>query len=142
MVDYNSIQKFHTEKNLHLFTFYTKVHKLVKAVIRHLPCSTSAEDITVALQGIDCDVISVKQTPDKRLTPEGSGVTHASLTLFLVTPAKNQKAPEIFKLTTICNIVIKTEAYRSQNGLTQCYSSERFGHMWVHCRQPSRCLWS
>jgi hypothetical protein len=32
-------------------------------------------------------------------------------------------------------MVIKIEAYRSQNGLTQCYSFQRFGHMWVHFRQ-------
>jgi hypothetical protein len=49
MVDYNAIQKFLNEKN-HFFTFYTKVDKPVKIVIRHLPGNTSAEDITVALQ--------------------------------------------------------------------------------------------
>jgi hypothetical protein len=48
MVNYNAIQKFLTEKNLHFFIFYTKTVKLVKAVIRHLPGNTSAEDITVA----------------------------------------------------------------------------------------------
>jgi hypothetical protein len=122
MVDYKAIQKFLTEKNLHVFTFYTKADKPVKAVIRYLSCSTSADDIIVALQEIDYDVISIKQTTAERPTPEGGGVTHTSLTLFLVTLARNQKAPEIFKLTILCNIVIKVEAYRSQNGLAQCYS--------------------
>jgi hypothetical protein len=48
MVNYNAIQKFLTEKSLHFFIFYTKTDKSVKAVIRHLPGNTSAEDITVA----------------------------------------------------------------------------------------------
>jgi hypothetical protein len=52
MVDYNAIQNFLTEKNLHLFTFYTEADKPVKAVIRHLPGNISA-DITVALLDID-----------------------------------------------------------------------------------------
>jgi hypothetical protein len=78
MVDYNAIQKFFIEKNLHFFTFYTKADKPVKAVIRHLPGNTSEEDIAVALQEMDYDVISVKQMTAKRPTPEG-GVTHTSL---------------------------------------------------------------
>jgi hypothetical protein len=32
-------------------------------------------------------------------------------------------------LTTLCNIVTKVEAYRSQNRLTQCYNSQRFGNI-------------
>jgi hypothetical protein len=40
-------------------------------------------------------------------TPEG-GVTQTSLPLFLVMLARNQRAPIIFKFTTLCTIVIKT----------------------------------
>jgi hypothetical protein len=71
-----SYKKFLTEKNLHFFTFYTKTDKPVEAVIRYLPGSISAEDITVALQKIYDYVIGVKQMTAKRPTPEG-GVTHA-----------------------------------------------------------------
>jgi hypothetical protein len=39
------------------------------------------------------------------------------LPFFLVTLARSQKAPEVFKLKKHCNIVIKVEAYRSQTGL-------------------------
>jgi hypothetical protein len=70
MVDYNAIQKFLTKKNLHFFTFYTKVDKLVKAVIRHLPGNISAVDITVALQEIDYNIVSLKQMTAKRLIAE------------------------------------------------------------------------
>jgi hypothetical protein len=47
-VDYNTIQKFITEKNPHFFIFHTKADKLVKGVIRNLPGNNSTEDITVA----------------------------------------------------------------------------------------------
>jgi hypothetical protein len=105
-----------TEENHHFFTFYTKADRLVKVVIRHLPGNTSAEDITVVLQDTDY-IISVKQVTTKHPTPKG-WVVHTSLPLFLVTVARNQKVPIIFKLTTFCNIVIKIEAYKSQNEVT------------------------
>jgi hypothetical protein len=104
-------------KNFHFFALYTKAHKLVKAVIRHLPGNTSAKNITVVLQEIDYDVISVKLMTAKRVTPEGGWVIHTSITLFLVTLAWGQKASEIFKLARLGNILMNVEAYRSHNGL-------------------------
>jgi hypothetical protein len=56
--------------------------------------------------------------------------------LFLVTLATNQKAPGTFKLKTPCNIIIRIEAYRSQNGFMQCYNFQRFGYIWMHFGQP------
>jgi hypothetical protein len=82
-----------------------------------------------------CKKITAKYpTPDK-------WITRISLPLFLVTLARSQQAPEIFKLTPLCNIIKKVEAHRSQKGLTQCYNCQRFGHILVHCRQPPRSLW-
>jgi hypothetical protein len=63
-----------------------------------LPVFGSAEDIAVALEEIDYDVISVRKLTAKRSNLE-VGVTHTSLPTFLVTPARNKKAQEIFKLT-------------------------------------------
>jgi hypothetical protein len=57
------------------FTLYTEV----KAVIRHAPGNTSAEDISVALQEIGYDDISVQQTMAKHPAP--GGVAHTSLPL-------------------------------------------------------------
>jgi len=53
----------------------------------------------------------------------------------------SQKSQGNFTLTTFYNIVIKVETYKTQPDLTQCYNGQRFGHIWVHCNQPSRCLW-
>jgi len=30
---------------------------------------------------------------------------------------------------------------KSQNGVTQCYNCQQFGHFWVKCIQPWHCLW-
>jgi hypothetical protein len=88
MVDYNAIQKFLNEKNLHFFTFYTKADKPVNTITRQLPGNNPAENIIVALQQTDYHVVSVKQMTAKRTIPEG-GVTHTYLPLFLVILARN-----------------------------------------------------
>jgi len=48
---------------------------------------------------------------------------------------------EIFKLTNLGRVIIKVEAYRAQGRLTQCYNCQKFGHVWVNCRQSPRCMW-
>jgi hypothetical protein len=118
MVDYKATQNLLVQKGLP-FTFCTKGNKPVKAVIRHLPNNTSSEDITVALQELGYEVISVKQMTAKRPSPEG-GVTCISLPLFLGTLARSQKSQDILKLANRCNVIVKVEAYKSKSGLTQC----------------------
>jgi hypothetical protein len=114
MDDYRAIQTFLANKGHPYFLFYTKTEKPIKAVIRHLPSNTSSEDITVALQELGYEVISVRQMSAKHPFPEG-GVTHIS-SLFLITLVRSQKS-HIFKLTNLCNITVKAEAYKSQTGV-------------------------
>jgi hypothetical protein len=61
--------------------------------------------------------------------------------LFLITLVRNQKSLDIFKISSLCNIIVKVEVYKSESGLTQCYNCQLFGHIWVKCRQPARCMW-
>jgi hypothetical protein len=140
LADYKAIQTLLSNQGLNYFTFYIKSDKPIKAVVIHLPTNTSSEDITVALQELGYEVISVKQMTAKRPSPEGEA-TCISLPLFLVTLARSEKSQDIFKITSLCNIIVKVETYKSQKGLTQCYNCQRFGHIWVHCSQPPRCLW-
>jgi hypothetical protein len=94
----------------------------------------------VALQELGYEVISVKQMTAKRPSPEGE-VTLVSLPLFFITLVRNQKSLDIFKISSLCHIIVKIEAYKSKSCPTQCYNCQRFGHIWVHCRQPPRCMW-
>jgi hypothetical protein len=75
-----------------------------------------------------------------RWTPP-EGTTTINLLLFLVTLPRTAKFQELFCLTSLCHTAIKVEAYKSQNGLTQCYNFQRLGHVWANCKQPPRCLW-
>jgi hypothetical protein len=107
-------------------------------VIRHLPINTPAEDIVEGLADLGFNVISTKQMSTARRYPEGTIIT---LPLFLVTLPRTTESQDIFRLSSLCDISIRAESYKSQNALTQCYNCQTFGNAWANCKQPPRCLW-
>jgi hypothetical protein len=140
LADFHSVKSLFDSKSLSYFTFSPKSDKPIKAVIRHLPLNTHAEDISDGLVEIGFDVVSVKQmTTIRRSSPEDPKITNPFL--FLITLPKTAKSQEIFRLPSICHITIKVEVYRAQNCLTQCHNCQQFGHVWANCKQPPRCLW-
>jgi hypothetical protein len=139
MADFSAIRTYLENQNLPYFTFFPKSQKPIKAVIRHLPINTPAEDISDGLVEVGFDVITVRQmTTTRGLT---TGQSTVNLPLFLITLPRTPKSQEIFKLTSLCYIAVKVEAYKAQTGLTQCYNCQQFGHVWANCKQPPRCLW-
>jgi hypothetical protein len=54
------------------------------------------------------------------------------LASFLVTLPRTAKSQELFRLTSLCHIAIRVEAYKALNGLTQCYNCQQFGHVWAN----------
>jgi hypothetical protein len=138
--DLSAIKTFLEKKELSFYTFFPKSEKPIKAVLRHYPLNTPAEDISDRLVGLGFDVISVRQmTTTRRTSPEGSSTPN--LPLFLITLPRTAKSHDIFRLTNLCHIAIRVEVYKAQNGLTQCYNCQQFGHVWASCKQPPRCLW-
>jgi hypothetical protein len=86
------------------------------------------------------DIISVKQMSTNRRSPS-EGSLPQNLPLFLITLPRMEKSQEIFRLTALCHIAIRVEAYRAQNGLTQCHNCQQFGHVWANSKQLPHCLW-
>lgn len=56
----------------HYYTFHPKSEKAVKAVIRHLPDDTLAENISNALAAVRFSVVSVSQMMANRPEPHRS----------------------------------------------------------------------
>jgi hypothetical protein len=140
LADFQSIKSYFDNQSLQYYTVFPKSEKPIKAVIRHLPYTTPAEDISDGLVSVGFDVVSVKQmTFTRRSPPEESKVIN--LPLFLVTLPRTAKSQEIFRLPSLCHIAIRVEAYGAQNSLTQCHNCQQFGHVWANCKQPPRCLW-
>jgi hypothetical protein len=139
MADYVAIKRHFDHNQLSYFTFHPKCEKPIKAIIRHLPSDTPAEDISQELTALGFSVISVRQMTVSRSQPQG-GTRFVNIALFLITLTRNQKLQEIFKLTSLSSIMIKVEAYRARS-LTQCHTCQQFGHVWANCKQPPCCLW-
>jgi hypothetical protein len=83
MEDFSAIRK-HLDNNLSYFTFFPKSDKHIKAVTRHLPTNTPAQDISDGLMDLGFDIISVKQMLTTRRSPS-EGTLSKNLHLFLIT---------------------------------------------------------
>jgi hypothetical protein len=135
MADFQSVKSYFDNHNLSYFSFFPKNEKPVKALIRHLPHNTPAQDISDGMVSLGFDVINVKQMTTTR---QSKVIT---LPLFLITLPRTPKSQEIFRLSSLCHIAIRVVAYRSQNSLMRCHNCQQFGHVWANCKQPPRCLW-
>jgi hypothetical protein len=136
LADFEAVKYLFSNKNLSYYSFLPKSHKPVKAVIRHFPSNTPAEDISEGLENLGFDVVSVKQMTFTRRSPSDEK-TRRNLSLFLITLPRTAKSQEILNLRNLCHISIKVEAYRAQTGLTQCHNCQQFGHVWANYRQPT-----
>jgi hypothetical protein len=143
MANFSAIKSFFQKGNLSFFNFHIKSLKPIKAVIQHLPSVIPNEDIYEALTEFGFDVMSVKQTiSSRRALPEaGQKSANVPLHLFLITLNRNEKSQEIFKLTGLCHISVRVEAYKTSSNLTQCHNCQQFGHVWANCNQPPRFMW-
>jgi hypothetical protein len=69
--DFSTTCSHFESSNLPYFTFYSKSQKPIKAVIRHLPITTPAEDISDGFVDLGFDLTSVKyQMPVNHLQKE------------------------------------------------------------------------
>jgi hypothetical protein len=134
MTDFEAVKSHFSTHNLSYYSF-PKPQKPIKAVLRHLPSNTPAEDISDGLVTLGFDVVSVRQMTTTRRSPS-EGTTARNLPLFLITIPRTANSQEIFNLNSLCHISIRVEIYRAQSGLTQCHNCQQFGHVWANCRQP------
>jgi hypothetical protein len=108
MADFQSV-KFHFDsQNISYYSFFPKAVKTIRAVIRHLPQNTPAEDISDGLTSLGFDVVSKQITTTCRSPPEESKVTN--LPILLVTLPRTAKFQEIFRLPSLCHIATRVEA--------------------------------
>jgi hypothetical protein len=128
VVDFQAIKSQFEENNLSFFTFYSIAERPIKAVIRHLPHNTTANDICDGLVSLGFDVISVKQMTTTRRSPLDESKI-LNLPLFLVTLPRAAKSQEIFQLPSLSHNAIKVEIYRAQSALTQRHNCQQFGHV-------------
>jgi hypothetical protein len=60
LADFQSVKSHFDSQNLSYYSFFPKSEKAIKAVIRHIPHNTPAEDISDHLVSLGFNVVSVK----------------------------------------------------------------------------------
>jgi hypothetical protein len=139
MVDFQSVKSHFDTQNLSYYSFFPKYEKPIKAVRRHLLLNTPAEDISDGRVSLGFDDVSVKQmTANRRSPPEELKIIN--LPLFLITLPRTAKSQEIFRLSSLCHIATRVEAYRAQNALasvTTASSSDTSGQ--IASSLPAAC---
>jgi hypothetical protein len=71
LADFQSVKCLFNSQRLSYYTFFPKSEKPIKAVIRHLPLNTPAEDISDGLMNLGFDIVSIKQmTTTRRSSPD------------------------------------------------------------------------
>jgi hypothetical protein len=100
MADYSAIKSYLEKNNLPYFTFSPNSEKPIKAVMRHLPPDTPAEEISNSLEGLGFSVINVRQMAANLRAFHGKAYVE-TLPLFLITLTGNLKSQKIFKLNSL-----------------------------------------
>jgi hypothetical protein len=100
MADFEAVKTHFSSNNPSYYSFFPKSQKPVKAVIRHLPPDTPAEDISDGLVNRGFDVISVKQMTTTCRSPT-EGATTKIPPLFLITVPRTAKSQGVFKLSSL-----------------------------------------
>jgi hypothetical protein len=108
MSDFQYIKTYFDNHSLQFYTFLPISEKPIQAVIRHLPYTTPAEDISDGLVSLDFVAVSVKQMTSIRRSPPEESKT-INLALFLVTLPRTAKSQEIFRLPSLCHNAIRVE---------------------------------
>jgi hypothetical protein len=86
------------------------------------------------------DVISAKQISATLQSPAKGWSTVHFPVLFIIS-SRTSKSQEIFKLTSLCGITSRVDAYKAHTGLTHCYNCQKFGHVWANCKEPPHFMW-
>jgi hypothetical protein len=84
MVDFSATCSHFENNNLPYFAFCPKSQKPIKAVMRHLPFTSPAEEISDGLVNLGFDVISIRQMSATHRSP-AEGTTTVNIPLFLIT---------------------------------------------------------
>lgn len=132
--DKNLIKTYLIENNLQFYCVPDTPVPL-KAVIRGLPINTPTELIKEKLACRNYDILNIIQ-----MTRRKSSNNPKPLPLFIIHLLKNEKSSEIFNETTLFQIDIRVEKFRSSRKPIQCFKCQNFFHIAANCHINPRCV--
>lgn len=128
---FRKTQRFLLENRIPTRTLDTTAPKPIKYVLRGLPASTSADEISAALQAHQIEVLHMSVLRNRK--------TRAEMPLFLLTLKSSPAAQNIRQIKTINYLTVTFEDYKFRN-VAQCYRCQRYGHSSFVCALTPRCV--
>ncbi|PSN35507.1 hypothetical protein C0J52_23533 [Blattella germanica] len=122
------------QENKEFFTYQRRQDLPIKVVLRRLPNSLDAEELSEALQDAGYDILNVRQIVTHR---GGEAIKNP---LYIVSLPRTEKSASIYNLDRLLHMVVKVEAYKSARTVKQCFRCQAFGHTYVGCGLPTKCL--
>lgn len=104
-------------------------------VIRGIPPMITEEDITEMLEEKDIQIHNIRQL--SRRDREGNMTIPMPLH---VIEASNTQKEKLINLHNLAGIAVKTEPYRKQQKILQCYKCQDFGHHSACCEKEEICV--
>ncbi|GFX19975.1 nucleic-acid-binding protein from transposon X-element [Trichonephila clavipes] len=129
--EYYELQAFLENIKYKFFSITPKKDRPIKVVIKGLPRDTDTKDIHADLIDAGFTILKVTQLIGK--------ITKEKIPVFLVSLPRNIPNAKIFDLKKLSYLSINVEGYEN-NGVTQCYSCNKFNHTADNCRLTPRCL--
>jgi len=130
--DFRGITKFLEEEKIPFHTFQLQQDKPLKVVIRGIPADVDTEPLKAELKEKGLPVIAVARMSNRLKKP---------MPLLLVTLSREQKAKEIFNLTSLSYLRVSVESPHKKPGtVSQCHRCQRFHHAQRGCRAEPRCV--
>ncbi|PSN31389.1 hypothetical protein C0J52_24536 [Blattella germanica] len=122
------------QENQEFFTYQRRQDLPIKVVLRRLPNSLDPEELSEALQEAGYDILHVRQIVTHR---GGEAIKNP---LYIVSLPRTEKSASIYNLDRLLHMVVKVEAYKSARTVKQCFRCQAFGHTYVGCGLPTKCL--
>lgn len=122
------------QENQEYFTYQRRQDLPIKVVLRRLPNSLDPEELSEALQDAGYDILNVRQIITHR---GGEAIKNP---LYIVSLPRTEKSASIYSLDRVLHMVVKVEAYKSAKTIKQCFRCQAFGHTYVGCNLPTKCL--
>lgn len=118
------------QNNLQYHTYQLQSEKLLKVVIHGLPETITENEIIAELSNQDLPVLKARRLLFNNIPSS----------LVLVYLERTDKRKEIYQLKNLFHLIIKVEAKRKSNWITQCFRWQTFGHAAISCRAHWRCV--
>jgi hypothetical protein len=119
----------------HTYPLPTKVQPRV--ALKGIPPTVDVAEIQDELEQKRLNVVKIRQIV--RMDKNTVQIQH-KFPVFIVTFQAGTDLSEVYKITKVCQCIIRWEKYKKPRPVQQCFKCQTFGHSSYYCGRPTRCV--